>query len=320
MRRATNGRVAIAGRTEMSADNVHVDKVDTDVVLVRRLLSAQFPHWADLAIAPVPSAGTDNAIYRLGNEMAVRLPRVHWAVAMVEKEYEWLPRIAPQLPLSVPVPLGLGVPGEGYPWHWTVCHWIAGENATVERISDPALMALDLAQFIVALHRIDARGGPLPGPHNVYRGVPLAMRDASTRAAIDSLAGVIDSDRAMSVWDADLQMPAWDSPPVWIHGDLHSGNLLAVDGRLSAVIDFGCLGTGDPACDVMAAWLLFDAATRSVFRAALPVDDATWARGRGLALAFGVGVVSYYKDTNPVLGGIARRAIAEVLSDHDRGA
>jgi aminoglycoside phosphotransferase (APT) family kinase protein len=149
--------------------------------------------------------------------------------------------------------------------------------------------------------------------------VPLATRDASTRAAIAALGGMIDTEAATAAWEAALQAPVWDAPPVWIHGDLQSGNLLAVEGRLSAVIDFGCLAVGDPACDVMVAWTLFSAETRPAFRAALPVDDATWARGRGWALSTGLIALPYYHITNPVLAGIARRAIAEVLADHARG-
>ncbi len=304
----------------MSAGKMHADEVITDVALVRRLLAAQFPQWADLPIERVHSAGTDNAIYRLGDDMAVRMPRIHWAVGMVDKEYQWLPRLAPHLPLAIPVPLAKGLPGEGYPWHWTVCEWLDGENVKIERIADANQMATDLAHFITVLHGIDSSSGPPPGQHNVFRGVPLATRDASTRAAIASLDGMIDTETATAVWEAALQTPAWSGTPVWIHGDLQSGNLLAVEGRLCAVIDFGCLGVGDPACDVMGAWTLFSASARIVFRAALPVDDATWARGRGWALSFGVGAVSHYKDTNPVLAGIARRTIDEVLADHTRGA
>jgi aminoglycoside phosphotransferase (APT) family kinase protein len=304
----------------VSVDELPDDRVAIDGALVRRLLATQFPEWADLPLEPVASAGTDNALYRLGDELVVRLPRVHWAVEMVDKEFQWLPRLAPQLPLAIPVPIAKGTSGAGYPWHWTVCEWIDGENATTERIDDSDQMATDLAHFVAALQAIDASTAPRPGPHNVFRGVPLVMRDVSTRNAIAALAGMIDTHAATEVWEAALRTPAWDGPPVWIHGDLQSGNLLAVAGRLSAVIDFGCLGAGDPACDVMAAWLLFSAAARSVFRAALPVDDATWTRGCGWALSFGVGVISYYKDTNPVLGGIARHAIAEVLADQQRGA
>ncbi len=301
----------------MATGKMHSDEVDTDASLVRRLLTAQFPQWAHLPLTPVPSAGTDNALYRLGDDMAVRLPRIHWAVGQVAKEQEWLPRIAPFLPLAIPLPLVKGEPGEGYPWHWSVYRWLEGENATRERITDQRQAALDLAEFIIALRRIDATGGPPPGPHNSERGEPLIIRDAPTRKAITILQDTIDADAATAVWDAAIHAPAWSGPPVWIHGDLQSGNLLAVRGRLSAVIDFGCLGVGDPACDVMPAWLYLSAETRDVFRAALQVDDATWARGRGWALTFGLIALPYYQNTNLILAGIARRAIQEALTDYN---
>ena len=299
----------------MSVGKMHVDEVDTNVSLVVRLLTAQFPQWADLPIEPVHSAGTDNALYRLGDDMVVRLPRIHWATGQADKEHQWLPRLAPFLPLAIPVPLAKGKPGEGYPWHWSVYRWLEGENATSERIANPRQAATDLAQFIAALQRIDATGGPPPGQHNSFRGEPLAMRDTRTRDAIAILRGTFDADAMTAVWDAAIKAPAWHRPPVWLHGDLQSGNLLAVQGRLNAVIDFGCLGVGDPACDVMVAWLYLSAETRDVFRAVLQVDDATWARGRGWALSVGLIALPYYQSTNPVLAGIARRAIDEALAD-----
>jgi aminoglycoside phosphotransferase (APT) family kinase protein len=300
----------------MSVRKMHADEIETDVSLVGRLLAAQFPQWADLPIEPVISAGTDNAIYRLGDDMAVRLPRIHWATGQVDKEHRWLPRLAPLLPLAIPVPLAKGKPGEGYPWHWSVCRWLEGETATIERIVDPRQAATDLAQFIAALQRIDSTGGPPPGQYNSFRGVPLAMRDSQTRAAITALHGMINVDAVTATWEAALQAPAWRDPPVWIHGDLQSGNLLTQQGRLSAVIDFGCLGVGDPACDLIVAWNFLSAETREVFRVALPVDEATWTRGRGWALSVGLIALPYYKTTNPVLAGISRRTIDEVLADH----
>jgi len=304
----------------MSAGKMHVDEVDADVPLVCRLLTAQFPQWADLPIEPVHAAETDNAIYRLGSDMAVRLPRIEGATGQVDKEHRWLPRLAPLLPLAIPAPLAKGAPGEGHPWQWSVYRWLAGEHATSERIADLRKAARDLAQFVAALQRIDPTGGPLPGAHNSFRGVPLSMRDAETRAAIASLAGMLDTGAVTAAWDAALQAPAWHGPPVWIHGDLLPLNLLVERGRLSAVIDFGCLGLGDPACDLMVAWTFLDAQTRAVFRAALPDDDVTWARGRGWALSFGLIALPYYQSTNPVLAGIARRAIDEALADQKRAA
>ncbi|MFN8475843.1 MAG: aminoglycoside phosphotransferase family protein [Anaerolineae bacterium] len=304
-----------AEKGSMPPGKMHAEEVDTDITLVRRLLLAQFPQWADQVLAPVESAGTDNALYRLGGDMVVRLPRIHWAVDQVLKEQRWLPLLAPRLPLAIPLPLGLGTPAEGYPWHWSVYRWLDGENATAARVADTRQAAVDLAHFIAALQRIDTTGGLLPGPHNSERGVPLAARDATTRTAIAALRDAIDTDAATAAWEESLHTPEWRSAPVWLHGDLQPGNLLVQHGRLSAVIDFGCLGVGDPACDLMPAWTLLSGDSREDFRAALQVDDAMWARGRGWALSFGLIALPYYQTTNPVLAGIARRAIAEVLAD-----
>ena len=295
---------------------MHLDEVDTNISLVVRLLITQFPQWANLPIEPVHSAGTGNALYRLGDDMVVRLPRIPSAVGQVDKEQKWLPRLAPFLPLDIPVPLAKGKPSEGYPWHWSVYRWLEGEDATSAPIPDLRQAAIDLAQFIVALQQIEAIGGPPPGQHNFFRGVPLAMRDQETRDAIAALDDLLDTSEVTAAWDAAIETPAWAEAPVWLHGDLHAGNLLVQQGGLSAVIDFGGLGVGDPACDVMAAWLLPSAEDRVVFREVLQVDDATWARGRGWALSFGLIALPYYQATNPVLAGIARRAINEVLADH----
>ena len=295
------------------AGKMHIDEIHTDVSLVRRLLRAQFPQWADLSIWPVPSDGTDNAIYRLGDDMAVRLPRIHWAVSQVDKEHEWLPVLAPHLPLAIPAPLAKGQPGEGYPWRWSIYRWLDGQDATLENLIDPGQAAADLAKFIKALRRIDV--DVAGAPHDSPRGEPLANRDTRTCDAIATLRGTFDAEAMTDVWDAAIEVPVWEGPPVWLHGDLRPGNLLAVEGQLNAVIDFGCLGAGDPACDVMVAWMFLSAGTRPVFRAALQVDDATWARARGWALSVGAIAYPYYQDSNPGFARVARRAIDEALAD-----
>jgi aminoglycoside phosphotransferase (APT) family kinase protein len=300
----------------MSAGKMHVDEVDVDVSLVRRLLAAQFPQWSDLLIDPVQSAGTDNAIFRLGEDMSVRLPRIQNATLQVDKEHLWLPRLAPHLPLAIPIPLAKGTPGEGYPWQWSVYRWLNGENATIEHIADKGQAVLDLAHFIAALHQFDPTGGLPPGSHNSFRGEPLAMRDAETRAAIATLHGMLDVDTANAAWEVVLQAPAWEAAPVWIHGDLSPLNLLFERGLLSAVIDFGCLGIGDPACDLQVAWNLLSTQTRDIFHAALQIDEAMWTRGRGWALSVGVIALPYYQSTNPVLASISRHTIYEVLTDY----
>ena len=295
---------------------MHADEIAIDEALVRRLLAAQFPAWAALPLAPMREAGTDHALWRLGDDLAVRLPRIPSAARQAAKEQAWLPRLAPSLPLAVPVPVGFGAPGAGYPWRWTVQRWLPGGPATPERLADPGAAAETLARFLVALRRIDATDGPPPGEHNFGRGEPLANRDAETRAAIAELdgLGLLDPATATAVWDAALAAPVWDGPPTWLHGDLLPGNLLAADGTLTAVIDFGGLAAGDPAVDLLPAWALFPAA-RARFRSALGVDDASWARGRGWALSFGVVALPYYRQTNRALADVARRAIAAAIAD-----
>ena len=297
---------------------MHADEARIDVALVRHLLARQFPQWAGLAIEPVPSSGTDNALFRLGVDMVVRLPRRERTAETLQKERRWLPTLAPRLPLAVPVPLAEGMPTEALPWTWSVYRWLEGDDATVAPPADSPRLAADLARFLTALQRIDTAGGPGPGEHNFDRGEPLVARDASTRVAIAALDAEIDARAATTAWEGALHAPDWSSSPVWIHGDLDRRNVLVRDGRLSAVIDWGCLGVGDPACDVMVAWKVLTEDTRDAFRDAASVDAATWARGRGWALSQAVGALSYYTpETNPGLVVEARRWLAEVLGTGD---
>ena len=294
---------------------MHDDEVITDASLVKRLIASQFPQWAELPIKPVPSAGTDNALYRLGNDMAVRLPRIHWAVGQVEKEHEWMPKLAPRLPLVIPSPLVMGEPDEGYPWHWSVYQWIEGENLTIDQIPDPVQAAVDMAQFINVLQQIDITDGPFVKDHG-SRGEPLALRDKVTREAIKSMDGMIDPNLALKVWDNAMHASHWDKEPVWFHGDLLPGNLLFHQGRLCTIIDFGGLGVGDPACDMMIAWGLFTGESRDAFRKALKIDDATWKRGRGHALSQAVIFIPYYLETNPIGVRNAMHQIKNVFADY----
>lgn len=289
---------------------MHTDEFKVDISLVQRLLSEQFPSWKNLHLKPVPSAGTDNALYRLGNEMVVRLPRIGWAVDAIEKECEWLPKLAPFLPFSIPAPIGKGIPTEDYPWPWSVYRWLEGNNPTVGHIPDPILLTNDLMTFIQALHKINLPNGPISN-----RGVPLEKQDIETRKALQQLEGMIDVQTITAIWETALQAPKWSQQPVWIHGDLSPGNLLLQHGRLSAVIDFGILGIGDPACDLIIAWNLLPTNMRNTFRNGLGVDDATWKRGRGWALSNALIALPYYKDTNSVLANNARHVIQEVIEE-----
>ncbi|MGW6055102.1 aminoglycoside phosphotransferase family protein [Streptomyces sp. NPDC055189] len=295
----------------MPSTKMHAHEADVDTPLVRRLLAAQFPGWAHLPVGPVESNGTVNAIYRLGDDMAVRLPRIEGGVADVEREVLHLPRLASSLPVAIPAPLGKGEPGEGFPWPWYVYRWLEGANPAVGGAGQSALFAADLAEFVMALRRVDTAGAPA-----AYRSGPLAPRDAETRDAISQLHGVIDTDAATAAWDAALRTPRWDGPPVWVHADLQPGNLLTDGGRLSAVIDFGCMGHGEPAVDLITAWSLLTAEAREAFRTALGVDDATWARGRGWALSIALIELPYYRTRNATIARIARHVIEEVLADH----
>jgi aminoglycoside phosphotransferase (APT) family kinase protein len=297
----------------MGSGRMHDEEVETDAGLVRRLLADQFPQWAHLPIGPFPSTGTVNAIYRLGEDMYVRLPRVHWWADDLDRELRWLPKLAPHLPLAVPEPLAKGSPGQEYPFQWAVYRWLPGEPWSADRVLDEREAAADLARFVTALHRIDPSGGPPSG-----RSKPLAMRDAETRTAIDSVRGIVDAEAAMVAWEAALRAPAWDGVPVWTHGDLLPPNLLVDRGRLSAVIDFGGVGVGDPACDVIAAWSVLSGRARDAFRAGLPVDDGTWERGRGWALSIALLIIPYYPETNPAFVAMATRMVEEVLGDDRR--
>ena len=298
----------------MVLTKMHENEIATDESLVRRLLSTQFPQWADLPIAAVPSAGTDNALYRLGDDLVVRLPRIDWAVGQVKKEHQWMPRLAPLLPLAVPTPVEKGRPGEGYPWEWSIYCWHKGKNATLDQIADPVQTAVDLAEFLLALQAIDPTGGPDAIEHRL-RGAPLALRDRVTRDAIAAMDGMMDCETAIAVWETALEASDWDRPAVWFHGDLLPGNLLFQAGHLHAVIDFGGLGVGDPACDLMIAWGLFAGESREAFRSVLDVDDATWARGRGQALSQAAIFIPYYLNTNPVGVDNALHMIDAVLAD-----
>jgi aminoglycoside phosphotransferase (APT) family kinase protein len=285
--------------------------VRIDAALVQRLVAAQFPQWAGLPVEPAGAAGFDNAIFRLGTDLAVRLPRRQFGADHLEREYQWLPVVGPRLPLAVPVPIGKGEPGEGYPWPWMVCSWLPGENAALAPAADPERAAAALARFVAALRALDPAGAP----PSELRSVPLATHDDTIRAAADALGGQLDTAPALAVWQESVATPPWTGKPVWLHGDLHAANLLVSHGEMSGVIDFGLTGLGDPACDLMAAWTCLDLpASRRIFRQALPADDATWSRARGWALQLGLRAAAWAVD-DPVLAAIGRSTIAAVVAD-----
>ncbi|RNG12011.1 aminoglycoside phosphotransferase family protein [Streptomyces botrytidirepellens] len=259
------------------------DRKPVGAAVAGRLIAAQFPQWSDLEVRPVDAQGWDNCTFRLGDEMLVRLPTAEEYALAVEKEHRWLPVLAPALPLEVPVPLARGVPDESFPHSWSVYRWIGGEPAARAAVGDKTAFAINLAEFLMSLQRIDPTGGPGPGLHNWFRGGPLTTYDGWARAALETLDGLIRIEAAEEIWERALRA-SWDGKPAWFHGDMASGNLLVKDGALAAVIDFGTCGVGDPACDLSIAWTMLTGKSRAAFRDRLAVDEATWERGQGWAL------------------------------------
>jgi len=298
----------------MPESRVSGERIVIDAELARSLVAGQFPHWAGLAVEAVAEGGWDNRTFHLGPHMAVRLPSAAPYAAQVEKEHRWLPVLAPSLPLAIPVPLAMGEPALGYPWRWSVYRWLGGQAATSARIADLRALAAALAEFLAALQRIDAAGGPAPGAHNFWRGGTLATYDPETRRAIAALGGRIDARAVTAVWDEALAS-AWSSTPVWVHGDIAPGNLLVEDGRLVAVIDFGCSGVGDPACDLAIAWTMFEDESRAAFRAGLPDDAGLWARARGWTLWKALITLAALPGANPAGANDSLRVINAVLAD-----
>jgi aminoglycoside phosphotransferase (APT) family kinase protein len=287
---------------------MHADELEIDEALVRRLLAAQFPQWADLPLSRVEPSGTVNAIFRLGDELALRLPRRKGPTEAGGKELYWLPRLAPLLPLEIPVPVTQGRPSADYPWFWDVYTWVDGETAPVEDI-DAIPAARDLAALVAALQQIDPEGAPRG------RGIPLAERDPEFRHWLARF----DGDPSVAeAWERALAAPPWEGPPVWHHGDLDARNWLVRNGRICAVIDWGSMGIGDPACDVMVAWKLRSREARDAFREALPTDDATWERARGWAVSQAVAALAYYTpENNPPLYREAESWLELALSEPD---
>lgn len=290
--------------------------MDIDAALVARLIRSQFPQWAGLPVIAAEPNGWDTRTFRLGPDLLVRLPSAQSYSAQVRKEHRWLPVLAPQLPLPIPVPVAMGEPEESYPWNWSVYRWLDGVPASIAAIDDLSELAVTLAHFLICLQRIDATGGPAPGPHNFFRGGPLETYDAETRGAIALVRDRIDARLATAVWEAGLAA-TWQGMPVWVHGDVAACNLIVRDGRLAAVIDFGSSGVGDPACDVTIAWTFLSGESREAFGAALPLDEATWARGRGWALWKALITYAGNRETDLAAAAAARRVIEEVLVEYD---
>lgn len=312
---------------------LHRDQVPTSAALVRALLTEQLPHLAGLPVVPVSSWGTDHDVYRLGDQLAVRLPKIAWAREQGALEARWLPLLAPHLPLALPRTEALGAPGCSYPFGWAVVGWLPGQQADPDRDATERTAA-DVAGFVTALRAIPPHLAPDPpvrGPGQ--RGGPLAALDDDVRAALAELGARVDvvvdgrggtgGRRAvLRCWEAALEAPPHAGPPVWSHGDLLPGNVLVEpggSGRPTAVIDWGSAALADPATDLRPAWHLFGGASARAaqqrFREGVGADDAAWARGRGVVLQQAVQALPYYWETNPAMVAQASRALAAAVAE-----
>jgi aminoglycoside phosphotransferase (APT) family kinase protein len=291
---------------------MHEDEIAVDASTVRALLTDQFPEWADASLRRIADSGTDNAIYRLGDTMGIRLPRIHWAEAQIDKEHQWLRRLAGGLPVPIPVPLATGRPGHGYPFPWLIYPWQDGVSLDQVVLDSWNGLAVDVAEFVLALERVPTAGGPEPR----RRGTPMAQYDPAVQWGLDRVKGLIDVDLAARIWRSALDAGDWPHDPVWVHGDLLPGNLLVRDERLCGVIDWSGAGVGDPACDAMVAWSLPPHARRT-FRRAVGFDDATWTRGRGWVVEQTILYIPYYERTLPLQVEQAKQRLRAALEDEE---
>lgn len=285
-----------------------------DEALVRELLQEQLPAFADLPILPIASTGTDNAIFKVGGSHAARLPKVDWAAAQPAREHRWLALLAAKLPLPIPKSIALGQPNLRYPWHWSLHSWIAGRGAVRADLQNTEA-AERLGRFVGALRAIDPAAGPACGPENGHRGVSLAQRDVSVRRALLQLRDEPEIETLHTAWQDALSAPAWAGEPIWLHGDLQPSNVIIHQGRLAAVIDFGLMGLGDPACDLMAGWTCFAGPMRRIFLSAARADAADIRRGRGWAISTALVALAHYRDSNPIMAEMSRSTLAEARRD-----
>ena len=290
--------------------------VEPDAALALRLIAAECPQLSGQRIAAVSSSGTENALFRLGREFVIRFPRTPGAIAAVDKEHAWLPKLAGSLNLAVPAPVHRGLPQTGYPRPWSVFRWLPGRDAWREAPADLSQAASDLAAFVNALRAQPCAGGPIPSEHNAWRGVPLATLDNRVRRGIEACGDLIRRRDVTALWERALAEPA-SAQSTWLHGDLQPGNLLVQQGRVTAVIDFGLLGVGDPAVDLLPAWNLLDARARRVYRDALEANEPAWIRSQGWAVFQAVMALPFYLGTNRVMVRLAQRQLGEVLRAAD---
>ncbi|MGM1045682.1 MAG: aminoglycoside phosphotransferase family protein [Bacillota bacterium] len=286
-----------------------------NVDLVVRLINEQFPEWSGLEVRPVQFSGHDNRTFHLGEHMSVRLPSAESYVPQVEKEQIWLPILRQKLSLPISTPLAKGNPNEEYPWPWSINKWLEGETLSPNNINDLNQLARDLGTFLIELQSIDASGGPLAGAHNFHRGGNIVVYDEESRYAIENNKDTFNEHVLKEIWELALDSK-WESDPVWVHGDIAPGNILVRDGRLSAVIDFGILGVGDPACDAAMAWTFFDNDSRKIFKHVLNMDEGTWNRARGWAIWKALITYNGNKNSNTAIAEESYHVINIIVDDY----
>lgn len=258
-------------------------KKDITPAVVACLLRQQAPDLAEQPVEPVDVDGWDNSSFRVGDHHLARMPTDDGYVPAVAKEHRWLPVLAPQLPVAVPEPVLRGEPGCGFPRPWSLYRWLPGQPASGDRVIDQQRFAHDVAHFLTALQAIDVSSGPLAGGHSAGRGGPLEAYDDDIRVCLPHLPDHLDPASVVGRWQDAVSSP-YTGRPRWFHGDMSPSNLLVQDGQLSAVIDFGTCGVGDPACDLVLAWTHLDDDAQRTFQQAMNVDDDMWLRGQAWAL------------------------------------
>lgn len=288
-----------------------------NVELAIRLINEQFPEWANLDVRPVKNGGNDNRTFHLGDNMSLRLPSSEHYVPQVEKEQEWLPKLARKLSLPISTPIAKGNPSKAYPFPWSVNMWLQGETLAHDNINNINQFARDLGSFLKEFQAIDASGGPLAGKHNFYRGGNIAIYDKETRDAIEQNKDILNSSFLKEIWELALDSK-WTETPVWVHGDIAPGNILVKDGELCAVIDFGMVGVGDPSCDATMAWTFFDNTSRKVFKNTLNMDDDTWNRARGWALWKALITYNANRKSNKAIAEEAYKIIKIIEQDYEK--
>lgn len=289
---------------------LHNTEAKLSLEVVKQLLNEQFPEWSHQTIHPLSHQGTDNVMLKLGENKILRFPRTQRSEESLKKEFLWLPKLDSSLPIQIPHILGVGRPNEQYPYQWAIVNFLEGRSPSDSNPLNLTLAAKDLGNFIKELQKVDTINAPL-----CSRKPPSMSCDKETRESMLALSDVFDIKVIDKLWDLALEVSSWKMDPVWLHGDIHAGNLLVQGRKLTGVIDFGMSGVGDPACDLIVAWMLFDQDAREIFHSAVNPDEAMWDRARGCALHFGIMAYSYYKNRDPFLAGVAKRTLNEILMD-----